>query len=50
MSCVPPRRFPIPTRAAWEKKRDARRQLLEKVRARRRLMLRRTTPVRGDRD
>ncbi len=40
MSCVPPRRIVISTnRDAWRAARDARRKVLAKVRARRRLMV-----------
>lgn len=40
MSCVPPRRIAISTdREAWRAARDARRKVLAKVRARRRLMI-----------
>ncbi len=42
MSCVPPRRITLPAdREEWREKRDARRQLLEKVWARRRLAMQR---------
>ena len=40
MSDKEARRFPFPSPAEWKEKRDARRQLLEKVRARRRLAMR----------
>jgi hypothetical protein len=40
MSCVPPRRNILPVdREAWRRTRDARRKVLDKVRARRRLMM-----------
>jgi hypothetical protein len=42
MSGVPPRRITLPKdREAWRSARDARRVVLEKVRARRRLMMER---------
>jgi len=42
MSCVPPRRITMPIdREAWRATRDARRKVLAKVRARRRLMIER---------
>jgi len=47
MSCVSPRRITLPRdREAWQSARDARRKVLAKVRARRRLMMeqRKTTP------
>ncbi len=47
MSGTPPRRITLPRdRDAWQSARDARRQVLAKVRARRRLMIeqRKTTP------
>jgi len=47
MSGVPPRRIILPRdRDAWQSARDARRKVLEKVRARRRLLIaqRKTTP------
>ncbi len=40
MSCVPPRKVILsPDRDAWRQTRDARRKVLDKVRARRRLMM-----------
>ncbi len=40
MSCVPPRRVILPRdKEAWRAARDARRKVLDKVRARRRLMI-----------
>jgi hypothetical protein len=45
MSGVPPRRIFLPAdREAWRQTRDARRILLDKVRARRRLMAARRSP------
>jgi hypothetical protein len=42
MSGVPPRRIILPMeRGAWREARDARRKVLEKVQARRRLMIER---------
>jgi hypothetical protein len=42
MSCVPPRKITLPMdREAWRRTRDARRKVLDKVRARRRLMMER---------
>ena len=40
MSCMPPRRMTLPIdREAWRQTRDARRKVLAKVRARRRLTI-----------
>lgn len=40
MSCVPPRRIVLSTdREVWRQTRDARRKVLDKVRARRRLVI-----------
>jgi hypothetical protein len=40
MSCVPPRKIVLPVdREAWRRTRDARRKVLAKVRARRRLLM-----------
>lgn len=51
MSGTETRRFPFAWPAAWKEKRDARRQLLDKVRARRRIAaLTRRTPERGGRE
>lgn len=43
------KRFPVVSPAAWQAKRDARRQLLDKVRARRRLLMERECRARDDR-
>ncbi len=50
MSGAETKRLPFAWPAAWEEKRDARRQLLEKVRERRRLTMRKrqATPIPDD--